>query len=208
MHIYAFGSVCRGEIDHGSDIDMLACIKGGEPPIDAKQFSIYTYDKLQELWRVGNPFVWHLHFESKLVFSCDGSDFLSGLGVPAKYQEIEFDLAKFRELFDGAVAALMAGAENSIFNLSCVFLAVRNAAMCYSIYCGKAEFSRYSALNVEPVLPVSRNVYEILVRARLLSSRGYGSLISKQEVAAVVEVIDVIRSWMDRLEENTNETRI
>ena len=206
MHIYAFGSVCRGEIDPGSDIDMLACINDDEPTIDAHQFSIYTYDKLRELWRVGNPFVWHLHLESKLVFSSDGKDFLSELGAPAKYEDIKSDLAKFTELFDGASIALLAGPGNAVFNLSCVFLAVRNAAMCYSIYNGGPVFSRYSALNIKPALPVSHDVYKILVRARLLSSRGYGNLISKQEIAAVVEVVDVIRSWLGHLEESTNET--
>lgn len=205
MHIYAFGSVCRGEIDQGSDVDMLACIDGSETTIDANQFSIYTYDKLRELWLIGNPFVWHLHLESKLIFSSDGIDFFSELGTPSKYKDIKSDLAKFSELFNGARDALLAGPENAVFNLSCIFLAVRNAAMCYSIYDKKPEFSRYSALNIQPALPVPSEIYKILVRARLLSSRGYGSLISKQEIAAVVDVVEVIRSWLDHLEVSTNE---
>lgn len=28
MHIYAFGSICRGEVDASSDIDMLAIVNG------------------------------------------------------------------------------------------------------------------------------------------------------------------------------------
>lgn len=28
MHIYAFGSICRGEIDKNSDIDLLAIVDG------------------------------------------------------------------------------------------------------------------------------------------------------------------------------------
>lgn len=205
MHIYAFGSVCRGEIDQGSDIDMLACIEGTETTIDANQFSIYTYDKLRDLWRIGNPFVWHLHLESKLVFSSDEKDFLSELGKPSKYTDIKSDLAKFSELFNSSSHALLSGPKNAVFNLSCIFLAVRNAAMCYSIYSGNPEFSRYSALNIQPALPLASEIYKILVRARLLSSRGYGSLITKQEIASVVDVVEVIRFWLDHLEVCTNE---
>jgi len=205
MHIYAFGSVCRGEIDQASDVDMLACIEGTETTVDATQFSIYTYDKLRDLWRIGNPFVWHLHLESKLVFSSDKKDFLAELGTPSKYTDIKSDLAKFSELFNSSTHALLSGPENAIFNLSCIFLAIRNAAMCYSIYLGAPEFSRYSALNIQPALPISPEIYKILVRARLLSSRGYGSLITKQEIASVVDVVEVIRVWLDHLEVCTNE---
>ncbi|MCD5997292.1 nucleotidyltransferase domain-containing protein [Pseudomonas sp. CDFA 602] len=205
MHIYAFGSVCRGEIDLGSDVDMLACVDEDEPTVDTQQFSVYTYDKLRDLWDVGNPFVWHLHLESKLVFSSDGRNYLAELGAPASYSEIKADLAKFIELFEGASSALVNEETNAVFNVSCIFLAVRNAAMCYSIYSGKPEFSRYSALNIEPALPVSNDAYKILVRARLLSSRGYGSLISKQEIATVVSAVEAIRAWLGHLEESTNE---
>lgn len=208
MHIYAFGSVCRGEIDLGSDVDMLACVDENAQAVDAQQFSVYTYDKLRDLWSVGNPFVWHLYLESKLVYSSDGRNFLSDLGAPARYREIKADLAKFTELFEGASSALINEEMNAVFNISCMFLAVRNAAMCYSIYRGKPEFSRYSALNIEPALPVSNDLYKILVRARLLSSRGYGSLISIQEIATVVKAVEVIRDWLDHLEESTNETRV
>ncbi|KPZ22384.1 nucleotidyltransferase domain-containing protein [Pseudomonas coronafaciens] len=205
MHIYAFGSVCRGEIDLGSDVDMLACVDDDEPTVDIQQFSVYTYNKLRDLWDVGNPFVWHLHLESKLVFSSDGNNYLAELGAPASYSEIKADLAKFTELFEGASSALVNEETNAVFNLSCIFLAVRNAAMCYSIYSGKPEFSRYSALNIEPALPVSNDVYKVLVRARLLSSRGYGTLISNQEITAVVSAVEVIRAWLGHLEESTNE---
>ncbi|WP_440856754.1 nucleotidyltransferase domain-containing protein [Pseudomonas syringae] len=220
MHIYAFGSVCRGEIDKGSDVDMLACvdsekthskeacIKEPRVDVDVEQFSVYTYDKLSELWKLGNPFVWHLHLESKLIFSSDGNDFLASLGSPAEYKDIKADLDKFTDLFVEASLALKNDTSNAVFNISCIFLAVRNAAMCYSIFSGKPEFSRYSAMKIEPALPVSNDLYTILVRARLLSSRGYGSLISNQEIAAVTETIDVIRTWLYHLEESINETRV
>ncbi|OQR31015.1 hypothetical protein BWR59_16015 [Pseudomonas sp. Bc-h] len=205
MHIYAFGSVCRGEIDQGSDVDMLACVSDDACPIDGQQYSIYTYDKLRELWLSGNPFVWHLHLESKLVFSSDGRDFLAELGAPQKYINIESDLEKFTELFNSSSIALSNSLDNAIFNISCVFLAVRNAAMCYSLHVGQPEFSRRSALNITPALEIPHEIYSTLIRARLLSSRGHGTLISKTEILAVIDQIKTIHSWLDCLEKSQNE---
>ncbi|HFK5599129.1 TPA: nucleotidyltransferase domain-containing protein, partial [Elizabethkingia anophelis] len=62
MEIYAFGSVVRGDIDKFSDIDLLILKDINEelPEINKEQFSIYTYQRISELWKEGNPFSWHL----------------------------------------------------------------------------------------------------------------------------------------------------
>ena len=78
MHVYAFGSLCRGEIRPDSDIDLLAIVDGYDSRFDQNVFSIYSYTRLAELWNEGNPFGWHLFLESRLIFSADGSDFLQG----------------------------------------------------------------------------------------------------------------------------------
>lgn len=81
MHIYAFGSVCRGEIDNQSDIDLLAVVAGHDDRFDSSIYSIYSYNRLKELWKEGNPFAWHLASEAKIIFSSNGEDFLSQLGI-------------------------------------------------------------------------------------------------------------------------------
>jgi predicted nucleotidyltransferase len=116
MHIYAFGSVCRGEIDKSSDIDLLA-ITGRKAEIDPNVFSIYSYQRLEELWKEGNPFAWHLAFESRLIFSNDNSDFIESLGVPNEYTRTERDCLKFYTLFDKAVSALETVNSNYVFEL-------------------------------------------------------------------------------------------
>jgi len=42
MHIYAFGSLCRGEIGLDSDIDLLAIVDQFDERLDQKLFSIYS----------------------------------------------------------------------------------------------------------------------------------------------------------------------
>ena len=58
QHLYAFGSLCRGEIDELSDVDLLACVDTQEQAgkIDPSRFSVYTRDRLRALWLEGNPF--------------------------------------------------------------------------------------------------------------------------------------------------------
>lgn len=77
QHIYAFGSLCRGELDEFSDVDLLACVESQEQVrnINPRRFSVYTHDRIRALWSEGNPFAWHLYLESKLVFASDDKDF-------------------------------------------------------------------------------------------------------------------------------------
>lgn len=201
MHIYAFGSICRGEIDKGSDIDLLACTEGAAPTIDTEKYSLYRYERLRELWKEGNPFAWHLHLESKLLFSSDGADFLKELGEPGKYQAGDADCKKFQMLFEKSYESLANSSNSATFHLSCVFLAIRNFATCHSLSVGSPIFSRKSPLLVTPSLIIEPAVFEILIRARLLSTRGYGESISPEEINSAVQAIDVIPYWMSSLRE-------
>ncbi|MGF6770618.1 hypothetical protein P3T18_003097 [Paraburkholderia sp. GAS199] len=199
MHIYAFGSVCRGEIDFGSDVDLLACTDGPASHIDPQKYSIYRYERLRAIWEEGNPFAWHLHLESKLLFSSDGLDFLTRLGQPAPYRAASADLDKFARLFERSHHELQNSSNSAVFHLSCMFLGVRNYATCYSLSSGHPVFSRNSPLMVQPTLQIDPAAYSILARARLLSTRGHGENILPQDVSAVIEAAAVVPSWMENL---------
>jgi len=91
MYIYIFGSICRGEIDMYSDTDLLLISNGLHLDFIDK-YSIYSPKRIRELWEEGNPFAWHLHTESRLVFSPNGINFLENLGTPNKYSNVNLDL--------------------------------------------------------------------------------------------------------------------
>lgn len=196
MHIYAFGSICRGEVDRGSDVDLLACVDGPAPQIDPEKYSLYRYERMQALWEEGNPFAWHLHRESKLLFSSDGSDFLGDLGEPACYTAGDVDCEKFKLLFDRSYQAVRESANSATFHLSCMFLAVRNFATCHSLSLGSPIFSRRSPLLVNPSLDIDPEAFTILTRARLLSTRGYGEPIVQDEIARTIEAVTIVPQWM------------
>lgn len=199
MHIYAFGSICRGEIDKGSDVDLLACVDGPAPHIDTEKYSVYQYGRLKALWEEGNPFAWHLHLESKLLFASDDSDFLERLGVPAVYAQGDEDCEKFRVLYERSFDAVSQSNNSATFHLSCIFLAVRNFATCHSLTLGEPIFSRRSPLLVNPSLDISSEAFSILTRARLLSTRGYGEPIMSNEVDAAIEAVRIVPQWMQAL---------
>lgn len=203
MHIYVFGSLCRGELDNKSDIDVLIISDEKFGP-EYNKFSVYSYEKIRELWLDGNPFAWHLYLESKLVFSSEENDFLRELGEPSKYSNIRNDFYKFKEIYTNSLKSLELKF-NRVFNLSCIFLAIRNISTCYSLYLGKAVFSRRSMLKINPSINIPMDVIETLEKCRILSTRGIGDDLNKFELENVISHIDSIDKWLDKIERNINE---
>ena len=57
------------------------------------------------MYAEGNPFAWHLYYESKLVYTSD-HDFLLSLGKPSDYANCKSDLLKFKILFEDSKASI------------------------------------------------------------------------------------------------------
>ena len=199
-HFYVFGSLCRGEIDQYSDVDLLACVSGeSSPNIDKSKFSVYTHSRLEALWQEGNPFAWHLSLESRLVFSSDGSDFIVELGSPQKYKKMYDDCSKFMKLFNESYNALLEDVSSRVFHLSCMFLAMRNFATCYSLGLGKPIFSRYSPLMIDDAIKLNKEVFDLFVQARILSTRGLGDNLNSNDIKIMSENAPQILNWMNRI---------
>lgn len=199
MHIYAFGSICRGEVDSFSDIDMLAIVNGRDERFSPKDYSIYSYARIDELWEQGNPFAWHLFLESKLIYSSDSSDYLRCIGQPGVYKSGLADCCKFREIFLSARKSLEESNLTEVFDLSSVFLAIRNFATCYSLHIDiEPDFSRNSARNLGThSIPIDESTYVVLERARVLSTRGVGELLSSYDVVNAKMTLNKIECWMN-----------
>lgn len=198
-HLYAFGSICRGEIDESSDIDLLACLSEPTPGIGPDRFSVYSDKRIRELWAEGNPFAWHLHLESKLLYSSDGNDFIHDLGLPTCYSNVMDDCAKFRSLFLESVRSLTTATNSPTFDISCMFLSARNFATCHSLASGVPLFSRYSPLLLEDRLPISKEDFDIYVRARILSTRGLGAALSRDDIDRAKKSAHAVVKWMNQL---------
>lgn len=201
MHIYAFGSVCRGEVKYNSDIDLLVLTSEYDDRFDPAVYSIYSYNRISELWKEGNPFAWHLAFESRMIYSFDGKDYIKSLGEPSEYSKCREDCFKFYNLYCDAITSINSGCNSMIFDLSSIFLAIRNFATCYSL--GKLNirnFSRNSALNImDKSLEISKGTYELLEASRILSTRGKGDFYHFNNIKSSMEEIMSIKNWMENL---------
>jgi len=204
-HIYAFGSVCRGEVTPESDIDLLAITQGIDRRFDPDQYSVYSYNRIAEIWKEGNAFAWHLSIEARLLHSSDALDHLRELGEPAPYKSTTQDCLKFFDLFGRSSNSLRSGTNSPIFELSTIFLAARNFATCYSLGAGSPDFSRHSALRLEGNgLPIPSEIFDILERARLICTRGTGEIITREEAASAIQKLAEIENWMRNLLESVN----
>jgi hypothetical protein len=201
MHIYAFGSLCRGEIGLDSDIDLLAIVDRYDGRLDQRQFSIYSYRRIRELWLEGNPFAWHLSLEAKLIYGIDQRDCIRQLGSPNTYRQYVNDCRRFLALFKEARASLETSNKCTVFDLSTVFLGIRNFASCFSLGVRNApDFSRNSALHLEDdAIPIDKEAYRILERARILCTRGYGTAIRNDDIIVAMQSLGTVNDWMDRL---------
>ena len=190
LHIYAFGSICRGEIVPGSDVDLLAIISGGSNELSRSMFSIYSHSKIKTIWREGNPFAWHLHVESRLVHSSDSADFIAALGSPATYAKAREDCERFLGIYRQASDSLRNDHTSAIFDLSAAFLGLRNFATCFFLGRGHRDFSRGVALKLIADMPSGDlSAYRVLERARLLCTRGHGDMLSHTEIDDAIKAL-------------------
>jgi hypothetical protein len=200
LHIYAFGSVCRGEIDNQSDIDLLAVVESYDDRFDSSIYSIYSYRRLQELWEEGNPFAWHLATEAKIIFSSNGEDFLNQLGHPATYLKCYEDCRKFYNLYCKSIESISCGSCSLVFELSTIFLAIRNFATCFLLGKQIKNFSRRSALQMDKQsINIHPDAFSLLERSRILSIRGTGNIIKHDEIKYFLDDICSIKTWMNDL---------
>lgn len=199
MHIYMFGSICRGDVELDSDIDMLAIVSKHNSKLSKDKFSIYSYKRIHSLWQEGSPFAWHLYFESKLIYSPNGSDYISKLGIPKRYEKCLADCFKFYTIFKHAKTSLETSTSSIIFDFSSIFLCIRNIATCFSIYkFERGTFSRNSALNLQEFsIAIPDKIYKTLLFSRLISTRGITHEISPVEIVEAKAHLNDIEHWMN-----------
>lgn len=207
MHIYAFGSVCRGDIDPLSDIDLLAIVEGKDSRFNPSDYSVYSYSRIKELWEEGNPFAWHLSLESKIVFSSDTTEFIHELGSPSPYLNVVNDCEKFQTVFNSACESLKESTLSEIFDCSSVFLSVRNFATCFSLAKSDSpDFSRNSALRLgTESLTIDIEDYRMLERCRVLCTRGKGDAPNIHEISKLKRSLHDIDKWMADLMKKIEE---
>lgn len=200
MNIYIFGSIVRGEIDHYSDVDLLLIKDDEISDADPSKYSIYTEERIKSMFTEGNPFAWHLFYESVLVYS-SGEDYIKSLGVPSIYSNCKSDLQKFKELFEQSFNSLKDNNFSTTFDLSMIFLAIRNFATCYSL--GVYEKPIFARTSFEKLidfpLNINRKVVDLLMMSRISSTRGLSYEIDEYDLELFYQNADDIKNWFNKI---------
>ena len=139
--------------------------------------------------------------ESKLIYSEDGRDFIHDLGTPSKYVSAADDCRRFREIFEAALSSVKKGTPSLVFELSTIFLSIRNIATCFSLAkLPNPTFGRDSARKLgSRSIPLTDATYSILMRARILSIRAKGDDISKENTSKIIDELENCRLWINEL---------
>ena len=199
-NVYIFGSIVRGEIDQYSDIDLLLISDESMQNIDPNKYSIYTPKRIKQLYTEGNPFAWHLYYESKLVYTSE-EDFLLNLGKPSDYVNCKSDLLKFKTLFEDSKASIQEDNFSIVFDLSMIFLAIRNFATCYTL--GYYETPIFSRLTFEKLadypLKLDNEIKEILMMSRISSTRGIEYVLEDKSLTLLESNLDKIEKWFNEI---------
>jgi len=198
--IYVFGSLMRGEVSPTSDIDVLVIPHG---PQGREQYpdtwSVYTTKTLEGYYRTGRLFAWHLHLESKCVFTSGAVPFLESLGKPAPYTTWREDIADLEVIMNDALAELRSGTNSLMYELGLVHTAVRDIAMSASWRLLPApSFSRDAPFILPLPCPLSSQVYQAAMLARHSSTRGAEAQFDAQSTADALLAAPLNR-WVDEI---------
>lgn len=184
LNISLFGSRSRDDDDENSDLDVLVVVANGtgktspdlvqavarnkfgrEPSV-----SWYGMRKIKALFRSGDLFAWHLHFEAKTLA---GMDLSALVGVPADYKTAVADISDLREIARRVERTVTACSANAVFEMGILYVCARNIAMAASWrLASRPSFGRYSPYDLPVPFPISRDTYEVMLKCRMASQRG------------------------------------
>lgn len=206
LEIWVFGSATSGEIDAGSDLDVLA-ICGPDDDVSSipSHWSIYSTDKLASLFQRGTLFAWHLYRDAVRVWPREGPDLLKSLGEPATYSAGPSEIRALISVAADAFAALRRRTPSPIFELGLIYLVSRDVAMAAApTLLGEFSFSRYTPyLYSTPLFPLARSEYDYLLNCRRAGTRGTPVDMVAGTVKTILNAETSLLDWYETLYEGT-----
>lgn len=172
--IYIFGSTVRGEMEKNSDIDVLVITNNETTRKNIPStWSVYPEETIEKYYETGRLFAWHLHLEAKCIFSNHTVPFLEKLGTPNPYNLHQDDFESLHSILLDSLNEIKTGTNSPIFEIGIIYTALRDMAMIASTkLLANPNFSRYSPYALPINFPLSIEIYESAIKARLLSTRG------------------------------------
>lgn len=207
-----FGSVVRADADKASDVDVLcvvhskedADLSGLEKKLDQElvrgrdvDLSVYGADRIQQMYREGHLFAWHLYRESVPV--ARGYDFIVSLGEPGEYKKSVEDIQNLLLVLNDVKEALTAGTQSLVFEAGLLYVVCRNVGISASWHSENGlDFSRYAPFNIKlngktKDIFIGKEIYDKLCLCRHASMRGASA--PRIKLIDVVDACHAIERW-------------
>ncbi|MCG2580128.1 MAG: hypothetical protein KA296_04540 [Marinobacter sp.] len=199
--IYAFGSIVSGDFDDGSDTDILVIEAPCDDNLYPTDWSVYTRERINELYRRGTLFSWHIHLEATPLYSASGRGYLESLGPPAPYTQAKNEIAALKSLAEVALSELAAGTPSSIYELGILGVALRDIGMAASKPLnGNFCFSKKAPYFLKGIeLPIKQSDYRHLINCRRATTRGHQVDYDHSQRLQIVALTDVILAWCGKV---------
>ena len=196
--IYIFGSIIRGEVSATSDVDVLVIpLAGQSRDCYPLAWSVYSEELITSYYRIGRLFAWHLHLESRSIYSPSAENLLQRLGPPAPYSTAKQDIDDLEVILNEALEEIRRGTNSLVYEIGIIHTALRDIAMSASWkLLGTPNFSRESPYFLPTVCPLPIEVYRATMRARHCSTRGIMAGIDLDTVASAV-LNTPLRTWTE-----------
>jgi len=195
--LYVFGSLTSGDVDPGSDADVLAIIDNYEERHNfPATWSVYPQSRIRDLHARGTLFAWHLFLDAVQVYPRVAAGVIRSLGEPAPYTQAANEISYLLTVGERAVAEINGGSPSLIFELGIIFLMARDVAMAGAPQLiGRFTFSRNAPFDYEKIpFPLTREEYIYLMACRRAATRGLAFVRNfRTEMSIVAKVNDVLR---------------
>jgi hypothetical protein len=211
MEFYVFGSLTSGEVDAGSDTDVLVVLSTGDEAAEFPiSWSVYSLERLKSLFQRGTLFAWHLHYDAVKVWPKTGQGLLHSIGSPAPYTDAHAEIDALISMARAASDELSDGTVSPVFELGLLYTASRDVAMAAAPHLlGRFTFSRFAPLfYTDPAFPLSRAEYEFLMQCRRATTRGISVPCDVSPADAVLRKLPLLLNWFNHVLRSVPDGRI
>lgn len=199
---YVFGSVCRGEPDRGSDVDILVvednAARRAQLP---RHWSVYSRRRLRALYSRGTLFAWHLHLEAVQLWPQGSPGFLKRIDPPRKYTGAAREASGLLKIMQSACDELRRGTKSPVYEFGLLALAARDLAMAAAPSLdGRFNFSRHAPLQGDTAFPLSKRAFDYLLACRRASTRETDFTRNPKIEAQICRKLPALEAWATNLQ--------
>ncbi|WP_158768854.1 nucleotidyltransferase domain-containing protein [Paraglaciecola sp. L1A13] len=201
---YVFGSLVSGDFDSGSDVDVLIIRSNDGLSSFPPDWSVYTKERIEELYRKGTLFAWHLYLDAIPVSaSAVSNDCLRKIGQPSDYVNAYSEISALSKLLKSSIAEIINNSPSKIYELGIVALTLRDIGMSASkALTGNFNFSKFAPLMLgEFSAPISETYYKSLIECRRATIRGHKTKFTDELLTELFQVEKKLLAWANNIKD-------